>query len=241
MPKLNEYTEQKNKPLDEYAQWKNKPTKENYNNLLRKLTPIIETALNSFGSPSLKIRAYIIAANSLNSYDPSKGTALPTHIYNNLKGLHRYKAERSSAIHIPEQVRLDRHKIYEFEKDYLDIHGVVPSDQTIADVFKISPKRVQKAKQVAESPELFDDKGVQITTGTGKTPEQVWMDYVYHDLDDTNKKVLEWTTGYGGKEMLPKHVIAKKLGVSAPAVSSRISTITKKLEEGFNDGTRSLQ
>lgn len=240
MPKLNEYTTNKLTAPEEYQAWKKDPSEENYGKLLTKLDPIINSGMTSFGAPELKIRSRILVDKALRSYDPSQGASLNTHVYNNLKGLQRYKAQRGAATHTPERIRLDKHHIHKFETDYHNVHKVTPSDQTIADHLMISKKRVAKARQGGESPELFSEKGDQITEGKSRSAYDIWMDYVHHDLDDVNKKVLGWTTGYGGSEILKKSEIAKRLGISAPAVSSRIHTIQKKLEEGTDDGTRNL-
>ncbi len=242
MPKLNEFTQNKSTPPVEYTTWKSDPSEENYKNLMDKLTPIVNSGLTSFGSPNLKIRSRILVDKALRSYDPSQGASLNTHVYNNLKGLQRYKAKRSAATHTPERVRLDKFHINKFETDYHNVHKVIPSDQTIADHLMLSRARIAKARSGSgESPELFSDKGDQITEGKSRSAYDIWMDYVHHDLDDVNKKVLEWTTGYGGSDVLKKSEIAKRLGISGPAVSSRINTIQKKLEEGTDDGTRDLR
>jgi len=240
MPKLNEFTTRTQESPEEFNAWQDNPSEDNYKNLLKKLDPIIKSGITSFGSPDLKIRSNIIVDKALRTYEPSKGASLNTHIYNNLKGLQRYKASRQSAVHTPERTRLDKNHIYKFETDYHNIHRVVPSDQTIADHLRISKKRVANARMGGETPEIFNEKGDQMTEGKSRSSYDIWMDYVHHDLDDVNKKVFEWSTGYGGGPVLKKHEMAQKLGISAPAISSRINTIRKKLEEGMDDGTRDL-
>ena len=239
MPKLNEYTNSKNETPAEFSNWQKDPNEENYAKLMSRLKPVISSGIKSYGSDDLGIRARIIVDRSLHSFDPSKGASLNTHVFNNLKGLQRYRANRQTAVHTPEQVRLDKYKLYNLEKDYHDVHGVIPSDQTIADMLSISRKRVEKARAGGEHPEVLTEKGDQYGS-KGRAAEDVWMDYVHHDLDDVNKKIFEWTTGYNNAPMLRKHEIAKKLGISAPAVSSRVNTIKKKLEDGLNDGSGNL-
>jgi len=67
----------------------------------------------------------------------------------------------------------------------------------------------------------------------GKTPEDLWRDYVYHDLDEKNKVIFEHLLGYNGAPKIPKGDIATKLNISAPAVSQRINTITTRLSEFY--------
>ena len=67
-----------------------------------------------------------------------------------------------------------------------------------------------------------------------KSPDNIWADYVYFDLDPRDKKIFEWTTGYGGTNIISKGSIAKKLKISPASVSVRINRIITKLAEGDN-------
>ena len=222
----------------EYYQWQENNTEEHRKALLQRLAPTIESGLKSFGTPGLKIRAYILANQALNTFDPTRGASLSTHVYNHMRGLQRYRAEREAAVHIPENMRLNKMHIDRFEKAYHEQHGIYPSTQTIADKLRISKKAVKKAKSTGEVPTILTDKG-DSTTLNERSTSDIWSDYVYHDLDDANKKIFNWTTGRGG-ETLKKGDIAKRLNISPAAVSSRINTISKKLEEGLSDSTGSL-
>ncbi|MHA2067507.1 MAG: sigma-70 domain-containing protein [Candidatus Thorarchaeota archaeon] len=223
----------KSTPPKEYEEWKASPTPQNFDVLMTQVDPIVSSALTSFGGgdKTLKMRAKILAAEALHTYDPGKAS-LNTHVYNHLKRLQRYRAQRGSAVHVPENVRLDRNAIYKFEKEYVDKKGHEPTALEISDNLGLSARRVRNARGASESPvsRRLSEKGD--LPGKGRDPYQIWVDYVYHDLDDTNRKIFEWTTGYGGAKRLPKKEIAKRLRISAPAVSMRITTIAKRLEEG---------
>jgi DNA-directed RNA polymerase specialized sigma subunit len=56
---------------------------------------------------------------------------------------------------------------------------------------------------------------------------------VYHELTPTDRKIFEWRTGYNGVKKLQAQQIAKKLGVSAGAVSQRTSKIADRLAQGM--------
>jgi DNA-directed RNA polymerase specialized sigma subunit len=232
---IGQFSKQKALPPIEYEAWKASPTAEAHAKLMSALDPIISTGLKSFagGDNTLKTRARILADGAIQSYDPTKGASLKSHVYNNLKRLQRYKSERGRVIHIPENVRYDAQVIENFKKEYMDQYGDDPTDDTIADRLAMSRRRVEKARNIGEASlsSMTNEKG-EIPGTSGKTPQQIWTDYVYHDLDDTNKKLFKWTTGYMGSEILMKKEIAKKLGITPAAISSRINTITRKLQEG---------
>jgi len=237
---LRSYSAQKKATPQEYTEWQSDPSSDNYSKLVKSLDRTIQSGMASFGNKNLKTRSRIIVDRSLRTYDPEKGASLQSHVYNHLQGLQRYKAERGMAVHVPESVRLDKGHIHRFEKEYHDQHGIVPSDETISDALSVSAKRIGKVRNANELPELFTDKGDSAVATKGRSAQDVWSDYVYHDLDDVNKNIFKWTTGYGNATTMSKASIAAKLGITPAAVSSRISTISRKLEEGLNDGSGNL-
>jgi len=232
---IGDFNQKKKLPPQEYEAWKGNPSGENHSNLMKSLDPIINSALMSFtgGDKTLRTRARILADKALQTYDPARGASLKSHVYNNLQRLQRFSAQRQRALHVPENVRFDSQVIRRFKDEYRDKYGDDPTDDTVADRLGMSRRRVTKAGTAGEMSESQTLGEIGDLQGTiSKTPEQVWMDYVYHDLDDTNKKILRWTSGYQGSEMLRKKEIARRLGITPSAVSSRVSTITRKLEAG---------
>jgi DNA-directed RNA polymerase specialized sigma subunit len=225
-----------------WKQWKNTGDKRLLGDLLKSTDSTIDAALRTYAgnNPRLRTRAYILAREAIDSYDPSKKTGINTHVMSHLRRLYRVSAERSSVVHVPENVRLDSLAVRNFINEYKDQNGADPSDLLVADKLKMSKKRVAKAlsfgNETAETSALSEKGDVMEgnVAVTEKSEEDIWKDYVYHDLDETNRKVFEWTTGYNNKPILKKIDVAKNLSISPAAVSQRINTIQKKLNE-FND------
>lgn len=224
--------------------WKANPSDQDaHGELLGQLTPTIDSALKTYagGSPSLKTRALILADEAVRSFDPEKGASLPTHVQNHLQRLYRVSAERKQAVHIPENVRLDSVSVNRFVADWKDKTGIEPSELQIADSLKMSRRRVQKAftqGQETVQSKAEGEKGDSLVSGSERTPEQMWADCVYYDLDEKNRKIFEWTTGYLNRPVIPKMEIAKQLGISSAAVSQRINTIKKRLDKFYEaDGS----
>ena len=224
---------QQSKATPAFAEWKKAPTEDNYHKVYAEVEPAVQSALKTFagGDTSLRTRARILATEAMNSYDPHAGAALSTHVFNHLKRLQRVRAERGVAVHIPENVRADRAMVDRYVREHEDLKGEVPSDERIGDALGLSLKRVRRTR-TGELPvsTMTGEKGD--LPAQPRDASQIWLDYVYHDLDDKDKKILEWTAGYNDVEILPKRVIAKKLGISPAAVSQRISKILVKIEEG---------
>lgn len=235
MPRIGQYTQDKNKALPEWETWKSDPSEENLGALLKTQEPIIKSALRSFGGddPKLKTRAKILAKQALEDYDPAKGAALNTHLHHRLQRLHRYRAERSSAIHIPENTRLDAFAIKKFNEQYVTDHGIDPSDEHVSDSLEMSMKRIGRARGIGEASgsQLTSEKGDLVSEE--RDYSKIWAEYVYHDLGEKDKKIYEWVTGHNGNKRLPKAEIAKRLGISAAAVSQRVGRIANKIQEGL--------
>jgi DNA-directed RNA polymerase specialized sigma subunit len=138
-------------------------------------------------------------------------------------------------MHVPENVRLDRLAVTRWADDYKDKNdGLEPSVQTVAEGMKLSPKRVAKAWSSGtelSASKMQTEKGDDAVAAQQRTPEDIWKDYVYMDLDETNRTIFEHTSGYMGKPILKKQDIALKLKISPAAVSQRINTINKRLAE----------
>ena len=231
---LDKIQKQREAPED-WNRWQKEPTEANFSTIMSALKPTIDSALFSFGQgdEALRMRANIIAAKAIKSFDPQKRVQLKTHVYNNLKGLQRIRAERSQMIHVPENQRLDRYNIDRYKRQYQERYGAEPSLAQMQDDLGMSRGRVLKAEGLlpeTATSQTESEKGDILLSP--KDPNEVWLDYVYHDLDEIGRKVFEWTTGYNGRKVLKKTEIAKRLKMSPAAVSKRVSKILAKVEEG---------
>lgn len=230
----------KDTPSDSiYRAWKTDPSPTNTESLLKELTPTIESALTSYApdhKSTLRTKARLMALNAAKMYDPNHSAKLTSYVFNNLKSLNREKAKRTNIVHIPENVILERNRINKEKDAFVAEEGREPTLLELADKTGLSLKRIENAEkhgnQLSAS-QLLSEKGDSLFS-KASDPSQVWADYVYHDLDRADKKVFEWSTGYGGTKKIPKGEIAKRLKISPAAVSRRISKIISMLERGYN-------
>ena len=58
-----------------------------------------------------------------------------------------------------------------------------------------------------------------------------WHEFVYNDLNEVDKAIMEYTLGLHGIKQLPTTEIAKKLNISPGAVSQRAQRIQAKLNQ----------
>lgn len=223
-----------------YEQWNNaKRSKATAGPLLVALTPTIDAALKSYagGDDQLRTRASIMAIDAAGRYSPKTGVQLSTYVSSYLRGLNREFAKRSQMVHIPEGSRLEWLKLEKASRDLEIEHGREPTLDELADNTSLSIKKIERLRKQnrgeASESQLLTEQGDTLFARTDD-PQRIWADYVYHELDPVDKKIYEWSTGFGGSATLKKMDIAKRLKISAPAVSARINKIITRLQEGAN-------
>ena len=223
-----------------YDAWAADPTPDNSATLLKTLKPTVESALTSFAGESknsLRTKANLMALDAVKLYDPGKNTKLQSHVFNHLKGLNRIKAKRTHMVHIPENALLELNRLRKEQDAYTAEHGREPTVSQLADATGLSIKRIEKLRttHTSQTPvsAALTEKGDSLFT-KASDPQKIWADYVYYDLDDPDKKIFEWSTGYGGTPKISKMEMAKRLGISPAAVSRRVSKIIHMLEVGYD-------
>ena len=232
--------EQRKGPVpDAYDAWSKEKTPGNTSMMLKTLKPTIESALTSYAGTekdSLRTKATLMALHAVDTYDPAKRAQLKSHVFNHLKGLNREKARRFNAVHIPENVLLERNRINKEYKAFQAEHDREPTMDELSDATGLSHKRIEYAENnntQRSSSQLLSEKGDSLFKRTGDS-QKIWSDYVYHDLDGPDKKIFEWSTGYGGVVKISKGDIARRLRISPAAVSRRITKIIHMLEGGLH-------
>jgi len=222
---------------DAYDFWNKNRSPANMDRLLRAAQPVINKALSSFagGNKALGARAKKLAIDAFKNYDMQKGTKLGTHLLIRLQPLQREYTNRSSITAIPERVHLDKFRLEHAERSLGEELGREPSDDEIADRTGFSTKRIAHIRQFARrqfaSGQMRSAEGKPVQVVSDQvTPEDIWFEYVHHDLDPIDKKILEWKTGMYDKKILSTNEIARRLKITASAVSQRAAKIALKLE-----------
>lgn len=222
---------------DVYKAWKTKETPQTRAALLNKLSPVLDTAIQSYGSGSgsaLRGQARRMALQALPSYDPARGS-LRTHMLSQLRGLYRAGAQSQNIISVPEQVALDRNKIVSAETELRDRLGREPSSQEVASMVGISLKRLAHVRgsrgSVADSQVTDPLTGNMPSATPIQKPTDAWLNFVYHDLGPHDQVIMDHALGLHGTQQMGTSAIAKKLGITPGAVSQRLSLIQSRLDE----------
>ncbi len=216
-----------------YLNWKNKPSRKNMGRVIKTLEPTINIEMNNYkgviADGTLKGLAKKVAIDSIRSYDPSKKTALSTHVKSQMKRLYRVNYE-SSNIRLPENLQQGIGGFLR-AKEYLeDTLGREPTVAELSDELHWSIKKVTQVQKRLRN-EISDTQLEFSPVHTEASPFGEKIDYFYNDLSIPDKLIFEHTTGYGGKRLLNKGIIAKKIGISAPRVSQKVYKLTKQLKQ----------
>jgi len=226
-----------------YEQWNAQQTPEQLREVIRKLDPVIGSAVSSYAgpkaSPTIHQRAKLLAADAVRTYDPERGAGLNTHVYNQLRALQRMAPQVTDPLAPPERFRRQQQEITQANESFFDEMGREPTDEEIAEVTGIPPKRITKVRNrmraripISAYEESFDedDEAADIV-GSERTEYDDWVDAVYDDLGEIDRLIMMHRTGYRNADVLSNQEIAQKLDVSPAAVSQRVSRIQKRLDE----------
>jgi DNA-directed RNA polymerase specialized sigma subunit len=232
----------KNDKLDQaYAAWKTKPTPENMAGALEAADPIIRNALTSYagGNEAFHTQAKKLAAQGFKTYDPRLGAKLHSHLMNQLQPLRRVTQRRTNVVHVPERVQSDLYHMRQAQQSYVDRFGRDAADSELSEQMGVPSSRLRHLRKFMR--QESSESGLQTGGEEGMepfypgsaqaSPEDVWMEYVHHDAAPIDQKILEWKTGFNGKEIIPTLEIAKRLRISPSAVSQRAARLAKRMNE----------
>lgn len=229
--------------IEPYDQWVADPSPENLKRVVDSLEPTINYSLSQVGGvndPYMRAKARKLAAESVRSYSPQTEAALPTWTTQQLMQLRRISRQSNPTMRIPEKAQLDGLAISRAEAEFLDKHDRYPDLDELSDAVMLSKKRIQDVRKMSRA--TPSESALQGATINPQEPDYYneAADYVYADLDATDRKILEMKTGYGGKykPMAPVQ-IAAELGIHESNVTRRSARIAMKINEVEN-GLKSI-
>jgi len=203
---------------EEYEAWRRRPTKENLNKVLDKSKSIIisEAMKWSKGLSSELIipKAEALAIQAIKTYNPKSGTALSTHIVNNLQPLSRLAYKYQAAVRLPEHKLF---KKFEFDRVRRELFMELSREPTIDEIAerlrwsRAAVARMAKATVKGEGIETID-------LPLFHAAPSIDIDYIYHSLSPIQQKVFQYSTGYMGSPIKSTREIAKLFKISEPAV-----------------------
>lgn len=221
---------------DAYGTWsKSKRTPQDNLAFLDAATPVIDRSIkmyaNGVDAPYLRSKARLLALDAAAKWDPNK-SQLQTHLLTQMQPLRRVVAKSMSDIKVPEAVQYDAGRMRAAEDELREQLDRDPTDAELAEHMHMPMKRLSRLRKVAKPTawngyfmEMEDQPVVKDT----EDKEDMWTDFVYHDLSTTDKIIFENRTGFNGKPVMGVSELARKLGMSAGMISKRAEAIAKMI------------
>lgn len=215
-----------------WREWKRNPSPMNLQRLLDQLNPVVQRAVNqwsgSLARPALELEAKNLAREAIETYRPTGGASLATHVTNRLKKLSRLSYTHQNLARIPEYQTLKFHTYTSAQAQLQDELGREPTSAELADQLGWSGSAVsafqrnlrQEFIESGDTPPIFDER-----------PDDSGMiDYIYYDLAPVQQKIFEHTTGYQGAQVLNNPQIMKKLKLTQGQLSYQKRLMTNRIE-----------
>ena len=215
--------------------WKQSGDKTHLHTLLKAYNPIIQQHVSKWrasGIPDsvLEANAKRITVKAFETYDPSRGTQLNTHVINHLQKLNRLGYKYQNVAKIPEH-RVIKMGTYQRTKNLLgEKFGREPNAGEMRDELHWSLKEIGRMEKEHRKDLLASQDTLQDMPSMDDS-EDAELDKIhlmYHDLSGTERSVLEHSVGLFGKPKLSGNDIALKLNMTPTQVSRVRKTLADK-------------
>lgn len=214
--------------------WKRMPGPAAMAATLKTVRPLLDKAVSGNSNASKELltsEAKRLAIGAIKTYDPSKGTALTTHIYSHLKPLRGYADKTTSVIHRTRTDNTLTRRYLEAQNELGQTLNRPPTDDELSDKLQVTGKDLEKMRRVSVGESSEEDFSSRAPS-EGDPAIGLWADYVYSTLNPVSKKIFEMKTGRNGQPMLSAAEVAAKLGISEVYVNRRAGEIAQQILDG---------
>ena len=225
-----------NTPEDLFKIWEKDPSPKNMSSILNCFNPLLNKTLQRYRSNPIDdqiilgdLKSHFVDA--VETYDPKKGVKLITHIFPHLQKTSRFVQQNSGAIRIPEN-QLSNIRNFNQAKDDLKRNlNRDPLIDEIADEMGLPIKNVVRITKMISSgvPSELLNLGMISNESSENNFDQNMIMNFYYDLDNTDKKVFQYTTGYLGNEILSTNEISKKINRTPEFIEIRKKILATNL------------
>lgn len=237
----------KEKEIQLYQQWKQTGDKQYFQSLYKSMRPLIHKAAEkaSYGSNIPESAHRINAAqnfyNALKTFDPTKGRALQSHVYDTV----HQKAKRLNYLyqnlgHMPEP-RAQSVGLY--QNIYANMRSELnrePSAAELADRLGWPVSQVTSLQRELQKDLAIGGEGGDEHSYFESNRDEEILQYLYFDLTNEEKVVFDYIYGKHGKRALVKpngrpdyDGIARNMGVSSSKARNIAASISGKLERAL--------
>ena len=215
-----------------YGDYQATPSPENLTKVVTSLKPTIDYHLaqhRSATDPLVRAKAMSFAVDAVKKYDPTRGASLPTFLSSQLRQLSRTVRQSRNPVRIPERIQIDSMKLNQAKTAFADEFGREPDTLELADYTSIPVKRIEKIHKYQWTMPGQSELGEQEYEGPDYGKEA--LEYVFHDSDHTDRRILEMKLGYGGHPPMAPKDIAVKLNLSPTQLSRRSMRLAQRINK----------
>lgn len=229
----------KQEELQTWKKWKKTGNNVHMNSLLRSFDPFLQSHVNKYVTsplprPALEAQARILAVKSFNTFDPSRGVQLNTHMTNELKHMTRYVLEYQNVGKIPENRGIAISKFKNVKSNLTEDLGREPNITELSDKLMWTVNETQRMqKELRQDLNVIQGKEEAFFDTAYNTTDQDrdLVEFVYYSASPDEKKVLEYWFGLGGVPKLGVEDMALRMGKTAADIRAISKELARKITE----------
>ena len=213
-----------------YSAWHTEPSQANLSRVVKKLRPTIDYSLaqyNSAGDPLMRAKAMSYTADTVVKFDPGQGASLPTFLASRLRQLSRVARQSRSPVRIPDRIHVEAMQLNHARRRFFDEHDREPDTLELADFAGVPVKRIATIRR--NQVPIPAEGAMGEIEHQGPAYEEEALDYVFHDADHTDRRILEMKMGYAGHPVLSPRETALALNLSPTQLSRRSARLALRI------------
>ena len=217
--------------LDLWRKWKASHRMAHLEALLKRLQPLLfrEVTKWKFTVPSAVIesKGRQLIVDALESYDPTRGAAIATHVTTRLRKMSRSVYPHQNIARLPENKQLLFNAFSVAQNAVVDRTGRDATAKELADELGWTPGKVQSFQRSFGRRELVESEGL---FGEAEEDNMPLVDFFYHGLPPDEQSMFEDITGYGGRTPRKNDWLRRKYNLTQGQLSYRKRKLTDKLK-----------
>jgi DNA-directed RNA polymerase specialized sigma subunit len=203
------------------------------NQLVKQFDGLIQGQVNKWAGPVprdvLYGEARVMVAKAMDTYDPSVGTLLSTHVTNSLAPLSRIVYTHQNTVRIPENLTLKLNSYHGVMDTLTTELGRTPTTDEIHSHTGWTAKDINKfSRYVGKDLVESSGSGDEFFTGEEDADEDALFS-IYMSLAPEEKRLFEMLTGYNHKPKLATPEILKELGITQSQLSYRRTLLNNSI------------
>ena len=224
-------SETKSRDLELWMAWRQNRSPQNADALLKQVAPLLAREVGRWSNIAPKFllenEAKALALKAFDSYDPSRGVALGTHVTNGLMKLSRTAYARQSTLSVPEAKRLTFNTVHRERARLEDEYGRPPSIDELSDHLRMPQHKVQALLTEVGKRELMESGEGPSFVQHVDDPEVLHL--AWHDMTPVQRTIFEMRTGYNGRTVGNGAAIMRATGLTQGQLSHQLGKITATL------------